>query len=70
MVRELRTLVVSEERHPIEQDVWDAWNFTQEKHCYVELKWFIPHYGWKVWFIDPEKNTIEELLRNLHIIEQ
>ena len=27
MVRELRTLVVTEERHPNEQDVWDAWNF-------------------------------------------
>lgn len=68
MVRELRTLVVTEERHPVEQDVWDAWSFAQEKHCYVELKWFIPHYGWKVWFIDPEKNTLEELLRNLHIL--
>ena len=30
MVRELRTLVVSEERHPIEQDVWDAWNIFKQ----------------------------------------
>ena len=46
------------------------WNFANEKHCYVELKWFVPHYGGKVWFIDPDKNTIDEMLQNLHIIEK
>jgi hypothetical protein len=43
--------------------------FCTRETLYVELKWFIPHYGWKVWFIDPTKNTLEELLRNLHIVK-
>ena len=47
MVRELRTLVITEERHPNEQDILDAWEFAVNKHCYLELKWFVPHYGWK-----------------------
>ena len=69
MVRELRTLVITEERHPNEQDILDAWEFAINKHCYLELKWFVPHYGWKTWFIDTEKNTVEELFKNLHIIK-
>ena len=69
MVKELRKLVINEERHPVEQDILDAWDFANEKHCYVELKWFIPHYGWKVWFIDPNKNTLEELFQNLHVVK-
>ena len=68
MLREIRTLVVNEERHPVENEVWDAWNFANEKHCIVELKWFIPHYGWKVWIIEPE-NQIEDLLKNLNIVK-
>jgi hypothetical protein len=67
MIRELRTVVITEERHPNEQDIWDAWNFANEKRCYVELKWFTPHFGWKTWFIDPDKHTIADLLTNLHI---
>ena len=68
MLKELKTLVITEERHPDEHDVWDAWEFANERHCYVELKWFSPHYGWKVWFIDPEKHTIEFLLKSLNIV--
>ena len=67
MLKELRTLIVTGEQTPNEQDVWDAWNFAKEKHCHVELKWFVPHYGWKVWYIDPEINTLEELFKNLHL---
>lgn len=70
MIREFRTLMVTEERHPNEQEVIDAWDYANRKCCYVELKWFIPHYGWKSWFIDPDKNTLVELLQNLHIQTQ
>ena len=66
MLREIRTLVVGEERHPNHDEVWEAWQFAKAKACIVELKWFIPHYGWKVWIIEPE-NGIEDLYRNLNI---
>ena len=69
MLKELRTLIITEERYPNEQDIWDAWNYANEKHCYVELKWFVDHIGWKTWFIDPSKHTIESMLQNLHIVK-
>lgn len=65
MVRELRTLVVVEGCHPTEKDVLDAWDYANTKSCYVELKWLTEHYGWKSWYIDPERNTLEELYRDL-----
>lgn len=63
---EVRTLRFKEERHPVENEVWEAWQYANEKHCIVELQWFIPHYGMKQWVIEP-KNSIEDLLKNLHI---
>ena len=55
MLREVRTLRLQEERHPIEQDVWEAYEYANNKHC-----------GMKKWIIAPEDN-IQELLLNLHI---
>lgn len=68
MLREVRTLRLQEERHPEENDVWQAYQFANEKRCIVELEWFVPHYGLKKWVIEPE-NNIEDLLRNLHIMQ-
>lgn len=65
-LREVRTLRLTEERHPMENDVWEAHQFANEKHCIVELQWFVPHYGLKTWVIEPE-NNIQDLLENLHI---
>lgn len=66
MLREVRTLRLQEERHPVEQDVWEAYEYANNKQCIVELEWFVPHYGMKKWIIAPEDN-IQELLLNLHI---
>jgi hypothetical protein len=68
MLREVRTLRLQEERHPEENDVWQAYQYANEKQCIVELEWFVPHYGLKKWVIEPE-NSIEDLLRNLHIMQ-
>ena len=65
-LREVRVLRLKEERHPTENDVWEAWQYANEKCCIIELQWFIPHYGLKRWVIEPESN-IQELLQNLHI---
>lgn len=65
-MRELRTLIVPEERRPNENEISEALSFANEKHCIVELRWFTPHFGWKTWLIRPEDN-IEELLKNLNI---
>lgn len=64
MLREVRQLRLTEERHPNENDVWEAHQYANQKHCIVELQWFIPHYGLKKWVIEPE-NDINELLINL-----
>ena len=66
MLQEVRTLRLSEERHPNENEVWEAHQYAKEKHCIVQLQWFIPHYGMKTWVIAPE-DSIAELLANLHI---
>ena len=66
-MREVRTLLIDEERHPVENEVWQAYEFACQKCCVVELKWFVPHYGFKVWIIKPEDN-IQDLLKNLHLI--
>ena len=66
MLREVRTLRLKEENHPAENDVWEAYQFSQEKHCIVELQWFVPHYGLKTWVIEPE-DEIQKLLQDLHI---
>lgn len=68
MLREVRTLRLKEERHPVENDVWEAYDFAKGKQCIVELQWFIPHYGLKTWIIEPE-NNIQELLQNLHAVQ-
>lgn len=68
MLREVRTLRLQEERHPEENDVWQAYQYANEKQCIVELEWFVPHYGLKKWVIEPE-NNIEDLLRNLHVMQ-
>lgn len=66
-MKELRTLVIDEERHPNENDIWEALEFANKKHCIVKLVWFIPHYGWKRWFIKPDSD-IQKLLTDLHIL--
>lgn len=66
MLREVRTLRLNEERHPNENEVWEAHRYANEKHCIVQLQWFIPHYGMKTWVIAPEDDIVE-LLSNLHI---
>lgn len=65
-LREVRVLRLKEERHPAENDIWEAWQYANEKCCIVELQWFVPHYGLKSWIIEPE-NNIQDLLQNLHI---
>ena len=68
MLKELRTLIVTGETPPNEQDIWDAWNFAREKHCQVEIKWFVPHYRWwKSLYIDPDVDSLEYILQNLHL---
>lgn len=66
MLREVRKLRLTEERHPNYQDIYDAHSYANQKCCIVELEWFIPHYGMKKWIITPEDN-IEDLMRNLHV---
>ena len=64
MLREVRQLRLTEERHPNENDIWEAYEYANQKHCIVELQWFVPHYGLKKWVIEPE-NDINDLLINL-----
>lgn len=64
MLREVRQLRLTEERHPNENDIWEAYEYANQKHCIVELQWFVPHYGLKKWVIEPE-NNINDLLINL-----
>lgn len=64
MLREVRQLRLTEERHPNENDVWEAYEYANQKHCIVEMQWFVPHYGLKKWVIEPE-NDINDLLINL-----
>lgn len=66
MLREVHKLRLTEERHPNEQDVWQAYSHANENNCIVELEWFIPHYGMKKWIITPD-DSIHLLLQNLHI---
>ena len=64
--REVRTLRLKEDRHPNENDIWEAWRYANVKHCVIEIQWVDPHYGIKMWTIEPE-NNIEDLLRNFNI---
>lgn len=64
--REVRTLRLKEDRRPNENDIWEAWQYANEKCCVIEIQWVDPHYGIKTWTIEPE-NNIEDLLRNLNI---
>ena len=59
-MKELRTLIIEGERRPTEGEILEAQTFARTKKCIVELRWFIPHSGWKARIISEETN-IEEL---------
>jgi len=62
MVKELRTLIIEGERRPTEDEIWEAYEYARLKSCIVELRWFIPHSGWKSRIISDGTN-MEDLVK-------
>ena len=60
-MKELRTLIIEGERRPTQEEILEAQAFAHTKKCIVELRWFIPHSGWKSRIISEDTN-IEELI--------